>query len=149
MSLRVHARVVGGLVAIASLAFVPPTIGASQERGEAVQAFSNAFVAAVRAYDVDAWSELVTDDIVMMTPAGDSTEGRAAFEAVWRRTFSGRTGRNPLQVSVRDIAEAGGKIMVRADYGPEGRDPVGIYFWLLARDPAGDLKLEWWAFTRP
>jgi len=67
---------------------------------------------------------------------------------MWKRTFEGRTGRNPLEVVVRDVLTEGNLAVVRTDYGPEGREPVGQYVWALERDERGAWMLAWWIFNR-
>lgn len=114
----------------------------------AVERFATAFQEAVRAYDVDAWADLVTEEVVMMVADARMTEGRDAFRELWERTFEGRTGPNPLSVAVQEVLESGDLVAVRADYGPEGRDPVGQYVWVLERGKDGDLLLRWWMFSR-
>jgi len=113
-----------------------------------VQEFTDAFVSAVRVWDVDAWSALVSEDVVMMAPNGRKLEGREAFRELWARTFAGQTGRNPLKVVVNDSVVEGDLAVVRADYGPEGADPVGQYVWMLRRDGRGVWVLSWWIFNR-
>lgn len=113
-----------------------------------VERFAAAFQEAVRAYDVGAWAELVTDDIVMMVANARMTEGREAFRELWERSFEGRTGPNPLRIAVQDVLASGDLVAVRADYGPEGREPVGQYVWVLERDEAGGLLLRWWMLSR-
>ena len=114
---------------------------------EEVVAFATAFQEAVRAYDVDAWTAMVSEDVVMMAPNGRSLEGRGAFHDLWSRTFEGATGTNPLSLRILGSKRDGGLMAVRLAYGPEGADPVGRYVWLLERDPDGALVLAWWIFT--
>lgn len=139
----------------ALLALVPtPSLGprsvTAQEAADATtpEAFAEAFVSAVRAWDVERWAGLVTEDVVMMAPSGRVVEGRDAFRELWTRTFEGRTGVNPLKVEVRGSMVEGDLAVVRADYGPEGRDPVGQYVWTLVRSDEGDWRLRWWIFNR-
>jgi len=113
-----------------------------------IERFTQRFQTAVRAYDVVAWTDLVSDDVVMMSPNGRVVQGRDAFRALWARTFEGRSGPNPLQLTVREVRAAGELAMVRADYGPEGAPPVGQYVWLLERGGAEGWSLAWWIFNR-
>lgn len=113
-----------------------------------VEAFAHAFVSAVRARDVDRWTELVADDVVMMAPGGRVVDGRRAFHDLWSRSFQGRSGPNPLRVDLLEIRKSEPLAAVRADYGPEGAGPVGQYVWVLERDEAGAWQLAWWIFTR-
>lgn len=138
------------LAAVALALAVGPRSVIAQAPGEprTVPAFVDAFVTAVRAWDADAWAALVTEDVVMMTPGGSVVEGRRAFRDLWTRTFEGRTGANPLHVEVRESVIVGDLAVVRADYGPTGRDPVGQYVWTLVRRPGGPWALDWWIFTR-
>lgn len=76
------------------------------------------------------------------------SEGRDAFRELWSRTFEGRTGVNPLEVEVRGSIVEGDLAVVRADYGPEGRDPVGQYVWTLVRSDDDAWRPRWWIFTR-
>lgn len=139
----------GALLAGAVLAGLPAPAESQASRGpETVEAFAEAFVTAVRGWDVDAWAELVTENVVMMAPSGRMVEGRSAFRELWERSFQGQTGRNPLQVRVRDVRRGEDMAVVRADYGPEGADPVGQYVWLLERDDRAGWLLAWWIFNR-
>jgi len=136
------------LAAAAGLAPAPASAQAAPDR-TTVAGFTDAFLSAVRSWDVDAWAALVTEDVVMMAPNGRIVEGRDAFHDLWSRSFEGQTGVNPLQITVRGV-EAGPELaVVRADYGPEGSDPVGQYVWTLVRDdPSGPWSLRWWIFNR-
>lgn len=141
------------LGALAGLLLWAPASAVAQESPDlagptTVPDFAAAFVSAVADWDVDAWAELVTDDVVMMAPNGRIIEGRDAFHDLWTRAFEGRTGRNPLEVVVRDIRSEGDLAVVRADYGPENREPVGQYVWMLERDEGGTWALAWWMFNR-
>lgn len=115
---------------------------------EDVRAFTSAFLEAVRSYDVDGWADLVSEDVVMMAPNGRVVEGREAFRELWARSFAGQSGLNPLTVLVRDVRASEGLAVVRADYGPEGADPVGQYVWVLIPGPDGGWLLDWWIFNR-
>ncbi|NIP57375.1 MAG: DUF4440 domain-containing protein [Gemmatimonadetes bacterium] len=127
----------------------PADAGAQPRTGPTtVEAFADAFASVVRARDVDAWTELVTEDVVMMPPGGRVVEGRRAFHDLWSRSFEGRSGPNPLRVTLRDARVLGEVAVVRADYGPEEAGPVGQYVWLLERDARDVWRLAWWIFTR-
>lgn len=115
---------------------------------QAVAEFARAVETAVRAWDVDAWTSLVAEDVVMMAPNGRIVEGRDAFRALWERTFEGQTGSNPLQLTLRETRIEGDIAVVRAEYGPEGAAPVGHYVWLLERGEDGQWLKSWWIFTR-
>lgn len=145
---RPRAIVLATLVLGATLGASADATGQARSGAETVEAFTEAFVGAVRAYDVDTWAELVAEDVVMMTPTGRVAEGRSAFHDVWSRAFEGRSGPNPLEVSVRESRVLGDVAAVRADYGPEEGGPVGQYVWLLERDDEGAWRLAWWIFTR-
>lgn len=138
------------VVALVLASFSAPAPAAAQQdpAPEIAESFAESFVSAVRVWDVERWAELVTEDVVMMAPSGRVVEGRDAFRELWSRTFEGRTGVNPLQVEIRGSIVEGDLAVVRADYGPEGRDPVGQYVWTLVRSDEGDWKLEWWIFNR-
>lgn len=134
--------------ALVLVAIVPSTL-AAQEASDPVEAFQNAFVDAVRRYDVDAWAALLLEDAVMMTPLGQTIEGREAFRAYWAEAWQGRRGtsRNPLSLNREDVMLEGDLAVVRLAYGPGGSDPVGDYTWVLRRTDEG-YRLAWWIFTR-
>lgn len=137
------------IVALAALSLtVPETAAAQGPDPTTVPGFRDAFVEAVARWDVDAWAELVTEDVVMMAPDGRVIEGRDAFHELWSRSFEGRSGLNPLHVEIRDFTVSGELAVVRADYGPRGRDPVGQYVWKLVRKEDGEWRLRWWIFNR-
>jgi len=146
-----HALPVAGALA-GLLLWAPAPAGAQEsparEGPRTVPDFTTAFVSAVRDWNVEAWAELVADDVVMMAPNGRIVEGREAFRDLWTRTFEGRTGVNPLKVVLKDVRSEGDLAVVRADYGPEGREPVGQYVWTLERDERGTWSLAWWIFNR-
>jgi len=127
---------------------VTPAAAQEAAEPETPEAFTEAFVSAVRDWDVERWAGLVTEDVVMMAPNGRVVEGRDAFHELWTRTFEGRTGVNPLQVRVRGSMVEGDLAVVRADYGPEGREPVGQYVWTLVRAHDDGWRLRWWIFNR-
>lgn len=130
---------------------VGPTTVRAQEPAvpEDIRRYTESFEEAVRAYDVDAWTELVADDVVMMAPNGRMLEGKTAFHDLWSRSFEGQTGANPLRVSLHEVRVADDLAVVRAGYGPEGADAVGQYVWILER-PRADQPwvLAWWIFNR-
>lgn len=139
------------LVAVAATLAAPTPEASAQSPPETptVEAFTEAWVIAVRAWDVDAWSELVTDDVVMMASHGRTYEGRQAFHDLWTRAFKGRSGPNPLKVTVVEERAHDDVVIVRADYGPiESSEPVGQYVWVLERKDAGSWRLDWWIFNR-
>jgi len=103
---------------------------------------------AVRRYDTDRWSELMAEDVVMMTPGGTLLQGRDAFHNFWTRAFEGRTGPNPLEIRIDEVRASRHLIMVRARYGPEGNEAVGQYVWLLSRARDDEWRVSWWIFNR-
>jgi len=113
-----------------------------------IQQFRDAFVATVRDRDVNSWAELLAESGVMMTPSGQTTEGRAAFREYWNRAFQGATGPNPLEVTIQDARIGADLAVVRADYGPAGREPVGQYVWVLERENSEPWMLVWWMYNR-
>jgi len=128
-----------------------PTTARAQDATvpEDIRRYTESFEEAVRAYDVDAWTELVADDVVMMAPNGRMVEGRTAFHDLWSRTFAGQTGPNPLRVILHEARVADDLAVVRAGYGPEGADAVGQYVWILERAGADQpWVLAWWIFNR-
>lgn len=130
---------------------VPAPSSAQDDTSEvpaSVTEFRDAFVEAVRSWDVDGWSELFAEDGVMMAPSGRTVEGRRAFRELWARSFEGQTGRNPLDVTVLEARVSGELAVVRADYGPDGADPVGQYVWVLEREGESPWRLAWWIFNR-
>lgn len=134
---------------LAAFALLLPRATSGQDSPEReIRHFASAFEAAVRAYDVERWVELVSEDVVMMAPGGRLVEGRDDFRELWTRSFEGQTGPNPLSVVVRDVRASGELAVVRADYGPEGAEPVGRYVWVLTRRPGDGWLLDWWIFTR-
>lgn len=131
------------------LILVPPRgLEAQAPDPTSLSGFRDAFVAAVADWNVDAWAELVTEDVVMMAPNGRVVEGRQAFRELWSRTFEGRSGVNPLEVEIQGFTVSGDLAVVRADYGPRDRDPVGQYVWKLIREEGGEWRLAWWIFNR-
>lgn len=131
-----------------ALATAAPLVAQEGPPLRTVEAYAEAFVSAVARWDVDAWAQLVTEDVVMMAPSGRTVEGREAFHELWTRTFEGRTGVNPLSVNVLEVRSEGDLAVVRAEYGPQGADPVGQYVWTLERDERGGWILAWWIFNR-
>jgi uncharacterized protein (TIGR02246 family) len=73
-----------------------------------------AFVAALRAGDVEAAATSYADDATLVVPAGDVLHGRPAIEGFWR------TG---VQLGIEDIALAVLEVKVRGDIAIE----VGEY----------------------
>ena len=74
----------------------------------------------------------------------------AQAEAVDRRRRAGET-LSPLAgfpVAVKDVRSQGDLAVVRADYGPDGAEPVGQYVWTLERGAQGTWTLSWWIFNR-
>lgn len=145
--MRSRHRISAAIVALCLSGATASTAAQAPDEGT-VTGFRDAFVGAVRGWDVNAWAELVTDDVVMMAPDGRVIEGRDAFRELWTRSFEGRSGRNPLHVEIREHEILDAVALVRADYGPEGRDPVGQYVWKLVRTDEGRWRLDWWIFTR-
>jgi ketosteroid isomerase-like protein len=132
---------------VISLFAVCTAATAKDDEPQTIEQFRVAFVEAVRAMDADRWAALVTDDVVMMAPNGRMVEGRPAFKALWQRSFEGQSGPNPLSVKIDDVLQKDALAIVRAQYGPKGRDPVGQYVWVLVRE-AKEWRLAWWIFNR-
>lgn len=150
---RATARRALPLVAAILLCFEPHDLQAQETASvpPSIEAFREAFVSAVQAWDVDRWSQLFAENGVMMAPSGRMLEGREAFHRLWTNTFEGRTGRNPLSVQIDDVRIQDDLAVVRATYGPEGGDSVGQYVWVLRRSSSSTGSpwiLDWWIFNR-
>lgn len=132
------------------LLIATPLVAQDPDPEQAIDDFEAAFERAVRNWDVDAWSSLLGEEPVMMTPFGQTIEGREAFRAYWEKAWGGRVGSGPNQLSLerRGARVEGDLAVVRLAYGPEGGDPVGDYVWTLSRDDDGAWRLVWWIFTR-
>lgn len=139
------------LVLLFALLSPPGTMAqAPAVNADGIEEFQQAFEQAVRSWDIVEWAALLHEDAVMMTPFGQTIEGREAFRRYWERAWEGRAGSgpNPLRLELRETLIEGDLATVRLAYGPEGGETVGDYVWILTRSADGSWRLEWWIFTR-
>lgn len=115
---------------------------------EAIAARRREWMAVVNEGTVDAYADLVTDDVVWLAPAGDPITGRPAFRA-WLEPFFARYDYRfsvePIQVQGFEgwCAELGHfRSVLSASGGGEPQEHSGRYFVLWRMDPDGSWRIE-------